>query len=163
MHLPSFVFKRLLNKEIENIFPCCYRVTETLGECVRNSKLRGNARTSCLCFTQFVVSCAFSLCFYNSVETLKLFSISKYSGLKPYNYHVITNYTTSCHATPNHTSPFYIQCVPEKRLPFEIKQQCRAFEFECFSSLMSARMRTSLLHRDFLCLRCKLIEFVLPK
>ena len=130
---------------------------------MRNSKLSGNAQTSCSCSTQFLVSCAFSSCFYNSVETLKLFSIFKYSILKPYNYHVITNYTTPCHATPNYTLPFYIQRVPEKRLPFEIKQQCRALEFDCFNSLMSPKMRSSLVHRDVLCLRCKLIEFVLPK
>ena len=28
-----------------------------------------------------------------------------------------------------------VQCVLEKRPLFEIKQQCRAFEFECFNSL----------------------------
>ena len=44
---------------------------------------------------------------------------------------------------------FIIQCVPEKRLPFDIKQQCRAFEFECFNSLMSPKLHNSLLHRDF--------------
>ena len=52
----------------------------------------------------------------------------------------------------------YVQCVQEKRLPFEVKQQCQAFEFECFNSLMSPKMRNSLLHGHFLCLRCKLID-----
>ena len=50
---------------------------------------------------------------------------------------------------------------PNKRVLIIVEHQCRAFEF--FNSLMSSRMRNSLLHRKFLCLRCKLIEFVLPK
>ena len=28
----------------------------------------------------------------------------------------------------------HVQCVPEKRLSFEIKRQCRAFEFECLKA-----------------------------
>ena len=30
---------------------------------------------------------------------------------------------------------------PKKRLPFEVKRWCRMFEFECFNSLMSPRLR----------------------
>ena len=38
----------------------------------------------------------------------------------------------------------------KKAIPFEIKRQCRAFEFECFNSLMSPRMRSSLPQRFFM-------------
>ena len=37
-----------------------------------------------------------------------------------------------------------IQAVPKKRLPFEVKRQCRMFEFECLNSLMSPGMRKTL-------------------
>ena len=33
---------------------------------------------------------------------------------------------------------------PNKRLPFEVKRQCRMFEFECLNSLMSPGMRKTL-------------------
>ena len=39
----------------------------------------------------------------------------------------------------------------------------QTFEFDSLNSLMSPRMRNSLLPRDFLCLRCKLVEVVLSK
>ena len=37
-------------------------------------------------------------------------------------------------------SPYiqHIQCVPKKRLPFQVKRQCRTFEFECFNSRISS-------------------------
>ena len=43
-----------------------------------------------------------------------------------------------------------IQCVPEKRLPFEVKRQFPTFEFECFNSLISPRMCKRLLQRIFM-------------
>ena len=42
-----------------------------------------------------------------------------------------------------------VRCVPKNVIPFEIKRQCRAFEFECFNSLMNTRMRNSLLSEIF--------------
>ena len=38
----------------------------------------------------------------------------------------------------------HIQGVPKKRLPFEVKRQCRMLEFECLNSLMSPGMRKTL-------------------
>ena len=37
-----------------------------------------------------------------------------------------------------------LQGVLKKRLPFEVKRQCRMFEFECLNSLMSPGMRKTL-------------------
>ena len=37
-----------------------------------------------------------------------------------------------------------LQGVPKKRLPFEVRRQCRIFEFECLNSLMSLEMRKTL-------------------
>ena len=37
-----------------------------------------------------------------------------------------------------------VKGIPKKRLPFEVKRKCRMFEFECFKSLMSPRMRKSI-------------------
>lgn len=69
MHLPFAFSKGNLLKEIENIF---FRVSielvETLGERVRNSKLR----TCELPISRFS---RVSSCFYNSFETQKMFSI----------------------------------------------------------------------------------------
>ena len=39
---------------------------------------------------------------------------------------------------------YLLQGVPKKRLPFEVKRQCRMFEFECLNSLMSPGMRKTL-------------------
>ena len=38
----------------------------------------------------------------------------------------------------------YVQGVPKEGLPFEVKRQCRMFEFECLNSLMSPGMRKTL-------------------
>ena len=43
---------------------------------------------------------------------------------------------------------YNIQCVPQKRLPFEVKR-C-LFEFECFNSLMNPRMGLTLELRIFM-------------
>ena len=43
----SFI-KAYFIKVIENIFPRSYRVYRNSRECMRNLKLRGNTRTSCL-------------------------------------------------------------------------------------------------------------------
>ena len=77
MHLPFSFLKGYLIKEIENFFLCFYKFIEILGEHVRNSKLRGNtvvlrARVP----MQLLVSRAFPSCFYTSIETQKMFSIS---------------------------------------------------------------------------------------
>ena len=37
-----------------------------------------------------------------------------------------------------------VQGVPKKRLPFEVKRQCRMFEFECLNFLISPGMRKTL-------------------
>ena len=37
-----------------------------------------------------------------------------------------------------------VQGVPKKRLAFDVKRQCRMFEFECLNSLMSPGVRKTL-------------------
>ena len=49
-------------------------------------------------------------------------------------------------------------CPIKKAIPIVVKRHCQTFKFDCFNSLMRSRMRNSLLHRDFLRLRCKLTE-----
>ena len=77
----KFIFllflKGYLIKEIENIFPCSYRVIETLVEVWEKLEIAWKHSHFVLVFPRnFSFLPNFHACFYNSIETRKMFSIS---------------------------------------------------------------------------------------
>ena len=53
-----------------------------------------------------------------------------------------------------------VQYNSQKRLPFEVKRQCRMFEFEFLNSLMSTRMRTLIRNASIKIFSSKLNAFL---